>query len=98
MHAAAFPSILARLTAVVLAAAVLTVAVSLAWAPPARSATIFEKELWMSGPRYSAKVPLCEERDPLKTIEKEFHTKEGKFWKSELKIVGFEKIQEVSWQ
>jgi hypothetical protein len=98
MHAAAFPSILARLTAVVLAAAVLTVAVSLAWAPPARSATIFEKEFWMSGPRYSAKVPLCEERDPLKMIERRFSTKEGKFWNSDLKIVGIERIQEVAWQ
>jgi hypothetical protein len=98
MHAGAFPLIPARLTAVVLAAAVLMVAIPLASAPPARSATIFEKEFWMSGPRYSAKVPLCEERDPLKMIERRFSTKEGKFWNSDLKIVGFEKIQEVAWQ
>src|SRR5882757_5744595 len=76
--------------------ALLTVAVS--WAQPARSANIFEKEFWMSGPRYSAKVPLCEERGPLKSIESRFSTKEGKFWNSDLKIIGFEKIQEVSWQ
>ena len=47
--------------------ALLTVAVS--WAQPARSANIFEKEFWMSGPRYSTKVPLCEEPGPLKLIE-----------------------------
>src|SRR5262249_40188797 len=78
--------------------ALLTVAVTLSWGVPAWSATIFEKEFWMSGPRYSAKVPLCEERGPLKTIQSRFSTKEGKFWNSDLKIMGFEKIQEVSWQ
>jgi hypothetical protein len=71
----------------------LMAAVTLLWAPPARSANIFEKEFWMSGPRYSAKVPLCEEHGPLKMIERRFGTKEGKFWNSDLKIVGFEKIQ-----
>jgi hypothetical protein len=94
MHAGAFPSTLARLTAAVL----LTATMSLAWASTALSATIFEKEFWMSGPRYSAKVPLCEERDPLKMIERRFSTKEGKFWNSDLKIVGIERIQEVEWQ
>src|ERR1700720_3861283 len=78
--------------------ALLTVAVTLSWAQPARSANIFEKEFWMSGPRYTAKVPLCEEREPLKMIQRRFGTKEGKFWNSDLKIIGFEKIQEVSWQ
>jgi hypothetical protein len=98
MRGGIVPSFLASLTMTVLTVASLTVAVTLSWALPARAANIFEKEFWMSGPRYSAKVPLCEERGPLKTIESRFHTKEGKFWNSELKIVGFEKIQEVSWQ
>jgi hypothetical protein len=98
MRGGTVPSFLASLTVAVLAVASLTVAVTLSWALPARAANIFEKEFWMSGPRYSAKVPLCEERGPLKTIESRFHTKEGKFWNSELKIIGFEKIQEVSWQ
>jgi hypothetical protein len=74
------------------------VALSLAGAVPARSATIFEKEFWLSGPRYTAKVPLCEEHDPLKMIQRRFGTKEGKFWNSDLKIVGFEQIEEVAWQ
>jgi len=93
MRGGIVPSILTLLTV-----AVLTVAVTLSWGLPARSANIFEKEFWMSGPRYSAKVPVCEERGPLKMIERSFGTKEGKFWNSDLKIVGFEKIQEVSWQ
>jgi hypothetical protein len=33
----------------------------------ARSANIFEQEFWMSGPRYSGKVPLCEQHEPLKS-------------------------------
>jgi hypothetical protein len=45
--------------------ALLTVAVS--WTQPARSANIFEQEFWMSGPRYSGKVPLCEQHEPLKS-------------------------------
>jgi hypothetical protein len=78
--------------------ALLTAAITLSWAQPASSANIFEKEFWMSGPRYSAKVPLCEEREPLKMIQRRFGTKEGKFWNSDLKIIGFEKIHEVAWQ
>jgi hypothetical protein len=31
-------------------------------------------------------------------IQRRFGTKEGKFWNSDLKIVGFERIEEVSWQ
>jgi hypothetical protein len=98
MRGGIVPSFLASFTVASLTVTVLTVAVTVSGALPARAANIFEKEFWMSGPRYSAKVPLCEERGPLKTIESRFHTKEGKFWNSELKIIGFEKIQEVSWQ
>jgi hypothetical protein len=88
MRGGVFPSILALLMA----------AVTLSWAPSARAANIFEKEFWLSGPLYSAKVPLCEEHEPLKMIQRRFSTKEGKFWNSDLKIVGFERIQEVSWE
>jgi hypothetical protein len=77
--------------------ALLLVATGLS-APSAEAATIFEKEFWLSGPLYSAKVPLCEEHEPLKMIQRRFGTKEGKFWNSDLKLVGFEKIQEVAWE
>jgi hypothetical protein len=78
--------------------ALLVTAVSLSGVPAARAATIFEKDFWLSGPLHSAKVPLCEEHEPLKMIQRRFSTKEGKFWNSDLKIVGFERIEEVSWQ
>ncbi|MBV9970281.1 MAG: hypothetical protein JO228_09875 [Xanthobacteraceae bacterium] len=64
----------------------------------AEAATIFEKDFWLSGPLYSAKVPLCEEPEPLNMIRRRFSTKEGKFWNSDLKIAGFERIEEVAWQ
>jgi hypothetical protein len=64
----------------------------------ADAATIFEKDFWLSGPNYSAKVPLCEEHEPLNMIRRRFSTKEGKFWNSDLKIAGFERIEEVAWQ
>jgi hypothetical protein len=79
-------------------AAVLLVATGLSATSSADAATIFEKDFWLSGPLYSAKVPLCEEHEPLKMIQRRFSTKEGKFWNSDLKIVGFERIQEVSWE
>jgi hypothetical protein len=65
---------------------------------PAGAATIFEKDFWLSGPMYTAKVPLCEEPEPLNMIRRRFGTKEGKFWNSDLKIAGFERIEEVAWQ
>jgi hypothetical protein len=43
-------------------------------------------------------VPLCEEREPLNMIRRRFGTKEGKFWNSDLKVVGFDRIEEVAWQ
>jgi hypothetical protein len=81
---------------VVLVLASLGAAVGLSCA--AHAATIFEKDFWLSGPNYTAKVPLCEEPEPLNMIRRRFGTKEGKFWNSELKIAGFERIEEVAWQ
>jgi hypothetical protein len=81
---------------VVLVLASVWAAIGLSFA--ANAATIFEKEFWLSGPMYTAKVPLCEEREPLNMIRRRFGTKEGKFWNSDLKIAGFERIEEVAWQ
>ena len=64
----------------------------------ARAATWFEKNFWLSGPRYDSDVPLCEDHGPLDKIVARFSTKEGRFWNSALTIVGFEKIREVAWE
>jgi hypothetical protein len=67
-------------------------------AGPGRSAGFFEKNFYLSGPRYSANVPLCEESGPLSRIRSYFGTKEGRFWNSDLKILDFENVQEVAFR
>jgi hypothetical protein len=63
---------------------------------PSRSAGFFEKNFYLSGPRYSANVPLCNESGPLDRIQSFFHTKESRFWKSDLRIVDFQNVHEIA--
>lgn len=65
-------------------------------AADARAASLLELNFWLSGPRYDAVVPLCDEPGALGTIQSTFATKEGRFWNSELQIVGFERLREVA--
>jgi hypothetical protein len=70
-------------------------------AAPAQAANWFEQNFWLSGPRYDAVVPLCEERGPLAEIASAFAIKEGRFWNSRLQIVAFEQVRETAfmpWQ
>ena len=50
----------------------------------------------MSGPRYDRKVPGCDDPNPLNRIIANFHTKEIRFWNSEMRIVGIEDIRETA--
>jgi hypothetical protein len=61
-----------------------------------RAANIFEKNFWLSGPRYDRNVPACDYGAALDRIIANFHTKEIRFWNSELRIVGIENIQETA--
>ena len=63
---------------------------------PGRAAGFFEMNFYLSGPRYSADVPLCTESGPLHRISSDFHTKEYRFWNTELRIVDFENVREVA--
>jgi hypothetical protein len=67
-------------------------------AGPGRSAGFFEKNFYLSGPRYSADVPLCTESGPLGRIQSHFQTKEGRFWNSDLRIVDFENVREIAFR
>jgi hypothetical protein len=66
-------------------------------ATPASAAGFFEKNFYMIGPRYDAKLPPCDDPSALHTIQKRFSTKESRFWNSELTIVNFEKIRETAY-
>jgi len=63
---------------------------------PGRAAGFFEMNFYLSGPRYSAKVPLCTESGPLGRIRSAFHTKERRYWDSELRILDFENVHEIA--
>ncbi|EJW10980.1 hypothetical protein A33M_3721 [Rhodovulum sp. PH10] len=71
-------------------------ALTCAAAAESRAANLLELNFWMSGPRYDAVVPLCDESFPLITIQEDFATKESRFWNSPLTIVGFQGVHEVS--
>jgi len=65
---------------------------------PVRGAGFFEKNFYLSGPRYSADVPLCNESGPLGRIRSHFHTKEDRFWNSDLRIVDFVNVREIAFR
>ena len=60
------------------------------------AAGFFEMNFWLSGPRYSGIVPACDYPAALDRIIENFHSKEGRFWNSRLRIVGIENIRQTS--
>src|SRR5262249_32946911 len=67
-------------------------------ASPGDSAGFFEKNVYMSGARYSAREPLCTDHWALSKIRSTFRTKEGRFWNSDLDIVDFLNVREVAFR
>jgi hypothetical protein len=59
-----------------------------------RAATWWEKNFWLGGPRYDRVMPACNYAPALDRIIEDFRIKEFRFWKSDLRIVGIENIQE----
>jgi hypothetical protein len=59
---------------------------------PAHAANWLEKNFYLSGPRYDGLLPPCEAG--LDTIASRFAQKEGRFWNSDLRILGFEHVRE----
>ncbi len=79
-------------------AGLLAGAMLIGMAGPGSSAGWFEKNFYMSGPRYSADVPLCGDSWPLSKIRSTFRTKEGRFWNSDLEIVDFQNVREIAFR
>lgn len=63
---------------------------------PVRAANVFEKNFWLSGPRYDRVLPTCDYPPALDRIIDRFGSKERRFWNSELRIVGIEDIRETA--
>jgi len=64
----------------------------------ANAASWWEKNFWLSGPRYDAVLPLCENPAVLWKIKTRFAEKERRFWQSSLQIVGFENVHETAFR
>jgi hypothetical protein len=65
-------------------------------ATPASAANWFEKNGYLTGPRYDSKLPACDNYWALLKIKDRFSSKESRFWVSDLKITNFDQIQEVA--
>jgi hypothetical protein len=65
-------------------------------ATPAAAASWVEKGIYLIGPRYDGVLPPCEAA--LNTIASRFAQKEGRFWNSDLQIVGFGRVREIAFR
>jgi hypothetical protein len=61
-----------------------------------RAASVFERNFWLSGPRYDIQMPQCDYPPALNRIIGDFRAKEARFWNSRLQIVGIENIQQTA--
>ena len=62
----------------------------------AAAASWLEKSIYLIGPRYDGVLPPCEAG--LDTITYRFAQKEGRFWNSDLQILGFERVREIAFR
>ena len=83
-----------RILGAVLGAA--AVALVAAAGTSATAANWFEKNGYLTGPRFDSQLPACEDWWALSTIQRRFGTKEGRFWNSDLRITDFDQIKEVA--
>jgi len=81
--------------AAVLAGALGLAAVSVA---ETRAANWLELNFGLSGPRYEAQVPMCQDWWVTSKSRDRFSQKEREFWQSSLQINGIEDIRETAWR
>ncbi len=67
-------------------------------AAPASAASWFELNFGLSGPRYDALVPLCDDPGVLNQIRSKFGQKESEYWNSSLAILGVERIRQAAFR
>src|SRR5438874_13270405 len=75
---------------------IVAAAVAVSAATPAAAAGWLEKSIYLIGPRYDGVLPPCEAA--LDTIAYRFAQKEGRFWNSDLQIVGFDRVRETAFR
>jgi hypothetical protein len=62
----------------------------------ADAANWFEKNFYLTGPRYDGVLPPCEAG--LSVIAQRFAQKEGRFWSSDLQILGWDRVRETAFR
>src|SRR4029079_6604535 len=62
----------------------------------ASAAGWLEKGIYLIGPRYDGVLPPCDAA--LDRIASRFAQKEGRFWDSDLQILGFERVREIAFR
>ena len=65
---------------------------------PARSATWFEMNFGLIGPRYHGMLPACDNPFVLAKIDFRFWAKEIRFWDPRLRISRFGEVREVAYR
>ncbi|MDO8878700.1 MAG: hypothetical protein Q8M24_17495 [Pseudolabrys sp.] len=63
---------------------------------PAQAANVLQKQIYMTGPNYDGHLPACDAA--LGKIASRFAHKEGRFWNSNLEILGFEKVRQTAFR
>jgi hypothetical protein len=71
---------------------------ALSSAGPASAASLFELNFGLSGPRYDATVPLCDDPAVLSQISSRFSHKEAVHWNSNLRIVDVDRVREIAFR
>ncbi len=79
-------------------ALVVLIVLSAAATQGAQAAGLLEKNFWLNGPRYDAKLPACSDPAALAKIAARFQRKEGHFWNSELRIDDFLSVREIAFR
>jgi hypothetical protein len=69
-----------------------------AWAGEARAANPFEMNFWLSGPRYDAVLPACDNPAVLDKVSARFAEKERRYWQSHLFIVSYDRVHETAFR
>ncbi len=86
----------ARIGAVGLA--VVSAVAAMLYAGESRAANWFEKQFYLTGPRYDGVLPACDAPRALGQIRDGFSQKESRFWNSRLEIVGFDRVHETAFR
>ena len=79
------------MTLAVVAACGLTIGLAGA---PVQAANFLQKQIYMTGANYDGALPGCEAA--LGDIASRFSEKEGRFWNSNLQILGFENVRQTA--